>query len=69
MGKHWHRRTKAEEYHGGKVAEYYTYIHARFGGTALLNHLPQLRRIVWSDAGLKLIESHKKGEQYVRTTN
>ena len=53
-------RTREQIYHGGKVALYYTQLHSKFGEAALLKHLPQLRNIVWSREGLKLVEKHLK---------
>ncbi|MBE9594875.1 MAG: hypothetical protein IMF19_15505 [Proteobacteria bacterium] len=52
------RSTKWETYHRGKVALYYAQLHQRFNAAALLKHLPQLGKIVWSREGLELVKKH-----------
>lgn len=46
-------------YHKSIVVGYYVSLLIRFGPTALLRHLPALKKLVWSEKGLALIESHK----------
>ena len=55
----------AESYHKSMVVDYYLNLLIRFGTTALLRHLPKLKKIVWSEEGLALLESHKlkRGKQ------
>lgn len=47
-------------YHRGMVISYYLTLLSRFGPTALLKHIPKLKILVWTEAGLALIESHKQ---------
>lgn len=50
---------KAGDYHRSVVVGYYVSLLIQFGPTALLRHLPQIKKLVWSKEGLTLIENHK----------
>ena len=51
------------DYHRGMVVNYYMTLLTQFGPTSLLKHLPQLKKLVWTEAGLALIESHKQKKE------
>jgi hypothetical protein len=46
-------------YHKSIVVAYYVTLLIRFGPTALLKHLPKIKDLVWTEAGLAMIENHK----------
>lgn len=50
---------KVGNYHRSIVAGYYVSLLIQFGPTALLRHLPKLKKLVWTEAGLALVLSHK----------
>lgn len=59
-------RLEKERGHRKQVAIYYASLRIRFGNAALLRHLPGLREIVWTSAGLKLIEKRSLVERKAR---
>ena len=48
------------DYHRGVVVGYYLTLLTRFGPASLRKHLSQIKKLVWTEAGLALIESHKQ---------
>ena len=47
------------DYHRSIVVGYYAGLLIQFGPTALLKHLPKIKRLVWTEKGLAMIEHHK----------
>ena len=50
---------KVGNYHRSMVIAYYVTLLIQFGPTALLKHLPKIKNLVWTEAGLAMIENHK----------
>jgi len=55
-------RLKEEIAHRREVTRYYRQLFARFGGPLFLRHLPQIRKIVWTDEGLRLVTARTRRE-------
>jgi hypothetical protein len=51
------------DYHRSVVVAYYLTLLIRFGPTILLRHMPKLKRLVWTEEGLALIERHKAKQE------
>ena len=58
---------KITSYHKQVVTNYYISLINRFGPPALIRHIPKIKKLVWPEEGLALIEYHKaKRENHER---
>jgi hypothetical protein len=54
---------EVSDYHRSIVVAYYLTLLIRFGPTALLKHLPKIKNLVWTEAGLAMLKNHKAKQE------